>query len=202
MAPERVDSEPDDGDVLGHASLHGPERERHRVLAAGHGDQRQLHLHPDPQPRGVGLGQPRLHPHFAGQLDVADAVRLELLRFVARIGRRLRPEALDRPRPERPPSRKAARTDVRRRAARAGPLPGKRDRPAPLALRAEQDRRGRRAGDQVRGDGREDAHAAARSGSRVFGGTPTIARISCVNSSATRVSGTTPLGRYQCQMLL
>ena len=93
---------------------------RGRKAKVAVGDQRQLHRHADLELRGVGLGQARLDAHLARQLDVADAVGLELLR--ARVGRGLRAEALDRPAPERAAAGEPALLDVRRRAARAGAL--------------------------------------------------------------------------------
>ena len=67
----------------------------------GDRDQRQLHRHADAQPGRIALGQPRLDADLAGQLDVADAVGLELLDAALEIRRRLGREALDRPGPQR-----------------------------------------------------------------------------------------------------
>ena len=56
-----------------------PEGERQLVARPGDGDQCQLHGHTDPQPLRIALGQARLHADLARQLDVPDAVGLELL---------------------------------------------------------------------------------------------------------------------------
>ena len=148
---ERVDAEAHDRDV-GRSGSAG--RKANVTAPASRAQaEHQLHRHADGQPLRVGLGQQRLHAHLARQLDVADAVGLEGLGVagVRRLGR----EALDRPRPQRPLPGEQALAHVLRRAVGAGRLTREGDRAAVAALRADQPRPGRRAGDQAGGDGGE-----------------------------------------------
>ena len=78
---ERVDADADDRDVVTLIVLQRARRHRSRAPSPpGAGTSIELHRHPDAQPRRIGLGEPRLDAHLAGQLDVADAVGLEVVR--------------------------------------------------------------------------------------------------------------------------
>src|SRR4051812_37945486 len=74
--------------LLMRSSLHRCECERHDFVAGVVGVERyehELHRHPDLEHRGIRLGEPGLDLHFAGQLDVADRERDEVLARRARV---------------------------------------------------------------------------------------------------------------------
>ena len=111
----------------------------------------ELHLHADREGLGVGGGEARLDAHAFGQLDIADAVGLEVRR-VAEEGRR-RSEALDRPGPQLPAARELdllGRVTGARRAAR---LLREADLPAARAATADELRSVRGTGEEPLGDG-------------------------------------------------
>src|SRR5687768_1792871 len=128
-----------------------PERVGQRAAGARRRDQDELHRHPDPQALGVGFGQPRLDPHLARKLDIADAVGLEVLGG-AGVGRRLGREALDRPGPEGPVAGQPAFLHVARRARRARALAREGHDPAAAALGPDQLGRVRRPCEETIGD--------------------------------------------------
>ena len=144
-ATERVQAHAHDRDVhLSAPSIriaHGPERERHDLVAVVVGAERhhdQLHLHAERQHLGVGLREPGLDLHLAGQLDVADAERHERLAGRTGVRRRRRREVLRRPRPQPAAPREELFFHLGRRAARARVLRRERDDPARRAPAADQ----------------------------------------------------------------
>ena len=120
----------------------GRERERQdlrAVRADGVGHDRQPHRLADGQPSRVGLGQPGLDHDLAGQLDVAQRVRLEGLgRIGAVVGRARRPEVLRGERPQRAPVREQRLPDFGPAAPLTG-RPGREpDQTAGRASRSDQ----------------------------------------------------------------
>ena len=140
----RGDGSPRERGGLGGSSPRATGRERERqdlraVRADGVGHDRQPHRLADGQPGRVGFGQPGLDHDLAGQLDVAQRVRLEGLGPLgAVVGRARRPEVLRGERPQRAPVREQRLGDLGPAAPLAG-RPGREpDQAAARAPRPDQ----------------------------------------------------------------
>ena len=131
------------------------ERERHRPAARRARGSASAPSASRSQALRVGLGQPRLDAHLARAARRSRRRRARTPSGAARVRRRLRREALDRPGPQRPAAREPPLRDVARTCSAAQDAwRGKVDRAAASALRADQPRPSVGAGDQVRVDQR------------------------------------------------
>ena len=155
-AAERVQPHPDDRDVVHHACRPAQATGRNANVTTSlpsssvrNGTSTSSISMPVREHVGVGLGEARLDLHLAGELDVADAERHEVLAGRPRVRRRRRREVLRGPRPQPAPAR------------RAGARPSRSTRSAGTSPARESDdaARGAAAADQLRVVGRpgEDA---------------------------------------------
>ena len=151
-----MDAHADDRDAIGgrgHRSSAGAEGVGQRAVRTGRRDEHELHRHPDAQPLRIGLGQPRLHAHLARQLDVADAVGLE----VRRPRRRTAATSARSTGPSRSTACRAGRGAAPRRrptcTPRRSPGAGTRRRRSAGSASRSSSGASARAGDQPVGDG-------------------------------------------------